>query len=226
MAQKQPLEVDPGLARLPKGRHGLSREFIQRNHRQRLAAALAEAVADQGFAALSIAEIVKRAAVSRRVFYDHFDTVDAAFLAAHRSVVDQFTARLESEIEAHPGDWGEGMSAGLASVLRYFAADPNLARLALVESLAAGRSVVPGDESALNALTHFYTLGRDAGPGTAALPEGSDEAIAGGVLSLISRRLIAGEGEQLFELLPDVIEFSLAPYVGTRTAARLSRTSH
>jgi AcrR family transcriptional regulator len=225
MAQKPPVEVDPELARLPKGRHGLSREFIERNHRQRLAVALAEVLAEQGYASVSIAEITKRAAVSRRVFYEHFANVEAAFLAAHRSVIDQLSARMESGLEAHPGDWAAGMASGLASNLRFFAADPDLARLALVESQAAGRSVVPVDDSALAVLTAFYASGRSAVPDAAALPENSDEAIAGGVLSLVSRRLIAGEGEQLSELLPDLIEFSLAPYIGARTASRLARST-
>ena len=48
-----------------------------------------------------------------------------------------------------------------------------------------------------------------------------DEAVIGGVASLLGRRVLAGEAEQLDELLPEVLEFALTPYLGAAEASRI-----
>jgi hypothetical protein len=55
------------------------------------------------------------------------------------------------------------------------------------------------------------------------LPEATEEALVGGIVSLIVRELSAGRGGQLESLLPDLVELTLAPYVGAEEAARLAR---
>src|SRR6187455_2663699 len=75
-------EYPPELAGLPPGRHGLPREFVAHNQRERLIAGLAEAVAENGYAGTTIAHIPRQAAVSRRTFYEHFSSKDECFIAA------------------------------------------------------------------------------------------------------------------------------------------------
>ncbi|HEX4307950.1 MAG TPA: helix-turn-helix domain-containing protein, partial [Solirubrobacterales bacterium] len=75
-------EYPPELSRLPPGRHGLPRDFVVHNQRERLIAGLAEAVAEKGYGGTTIADITRHAAVSRRTFYEHFDGKDECFVAA------------------------------------------------------------------------------------------------------------------------------------------------
>ena len=63
--------------RLPAGRHGLPREFIVQNQRERIVTALVDTVAERGYNATTVANITKAASVSRRTFYEHFADKEA-----------------------------------------------------------------------------------------------------------------------------------------------------
>ena len=43
------------------------------------------------------------------------------------------------------------------------------------------------------------------------------------MISLISRRIIAGKTAELEALLPDLVEFALTPYLGSDEAAKVAR---
>jgi hypothetical protein len=53
----------------------------------------------------------------------------------------------------------------------------------------------------------------------------TEEALVGGMVSLISRRIIAGRAEDLEELLPDLVEFTLTPYLGSAEATKIAQES-
>src|SRR6516162_10790620 len=74
---------------LPSGRHGLLRSFVAANQRERILSAVAEAVAELGYAEMSVEAIVVRAGVSRRTFYEHFKNKEDAFLAAYDALLYQ-----------------------------------------------------------------------------------------------------------------------------------------
>jgi hypothetical protein len=59
----------------------------------------------------------------------------------------------------------------------------------------------------------------------AGLSPTTEEALVGGMVSLISRRIFADRGEELEALLPDLVEFTLTPYLGSAEAARVARDS-
>jgi hypothetical protein len=51
-----------------------------------------------------------------------------------------------------------------------------------------------------------------------------DQVLMGGIATLITRRLNGGEAAQLNQLLPDLIELALAPYLGRDEARRAARS--
>src|SRR5882724_3806888 len=67
------------VARLPSGRHGLAREAVVASQRGRLLDAMAEVVAEKGYQATTVADVVERAGVSRRTFYEQFPDREACF---------------------------------------------------------------------------------------------------------------------------------------------------
>ncbi len=95
----KPSEYPPELARLPPGRHGLPREFVAHNQRERLIAGLAEAIAENGYAGTTIAHITRHAAVSRRTFYEHFASKDECFVAAYDTVMEELRERVAAAFE-------------------------------------------------------------------------------------------------------------------------------
>ena len=220
-----PAEYPPELSRLPPGRHGLPRDFVVHNQRERLIAGLAEAVAEKGYGGTTIADITRHAAVSRRTFYEHFDGKDECFVAAFDTVTEQLRELVEAAYKTED-EWAEGIRAGIAAMLAFLASEPNLARLGMVEALVAGPVVVERYDAAVQTFIPYLNAGREGRPKAVLdrLSDSTEEALVGGMVSLIARRIVAGQTDELELLLADLVEFTLAPYVGNDEAARIART--
>jgi AcrR family transcriptional regulator len=208
------------VERLPRGRHGLSREYVARNQRERLLAALAECLYERGFGETTISMISRRAGVSKGDFYKQFEGKDACFLEAYDAAVAQFYEGAVAACEGADG-WAAGVLAALAALLDLLARRPAQARLVLVEGLRVGKGVYDRYQEALLAFVPHLRAGAPAPPGAVSPPAATDEAVVGGIASLLSRRVAAGEIEQLPDFLPEVAEFALAPYLGAAEARRI-----
>ena len=217
-------EYPPELARLPPGRHGLPREFVAHNQRERLIAGIAEAIAENGYSGTTIAHITRHAAVSRRTFYEHFSSKDECFVAAYDTVMAELRERIGAAYD-EVDDWPHAVRAGIAAMLAFLAGEPNLARLCMVEALVAGPVVVERYDAAIQSLVPYFKAGREGRSPEVLerLSPTTEEALVGGMVSLISRRIIAGKTAQLETLLPDLVEFTLTPYIGSAEAAKVAR---
>jgi AcrR family transcriptional regulator len=211
----------PLLARLPSGRHGLPRDFVAANHHDRLVAAFVTVINEHGYADTTVAQVIKTAAVSRRTFYEHFDSKEACFVATYELVVDHVRDLLTAAMEGE-GEWTQRHRLALAALLRFFASEPQLARLCMVETLAAGAPIADVHRVAIESLLPIFRIGQPSFPPDQAPDETAGQAITAGIASLMTRRIAAGEAEQLEELLPDLTRAALAPYVGVAEAERLA----
>jgi AcrR family transcriptional regulator len=217
-------DFPPELARLPPGRHGLPREFVAHNQRERLIAGLAEAVAENGYTGTTIAHITRHAAVSRRTFYEHFNGKDECFVAAYDTVMSELRQRVEDAFDQEE-EWPQAVRAGIAAMLEFLTAEPHLARLSMVEALVAGPVVVERYDAGIQSLAPFFQAGREglSKEALAGLSPTTEEALVGGMVSLISRRIFADRADELESLLPDLVEFTLTPYLGNAEAAKVAR---
>jgi AcrR family transcriptional regulator len=217
-------DYPPELARLPPGRHGLPREFVTHNQRERLIAGIAEAIAEHGYSGTTIAHITRAAAVSRRTFYEHFSSKDECFVAAYDTVMKELRERVTAAFE-ETEEWPRAIKAGIEAMLQFLAAEPNLARLCMVEALVAGPAVVERYDAAIQSFVPYFQEGREGRPPEvlSRLSPTTEEALVGGMVSLISRRIIADKTEELEDLLPDLVEFTLTPYLGSAEAAEIAK---
>ncbi|WP_249012326.1 TetR/AcrR family transcriptional regulator [Conexibacter sp. DBS9H8] len=88
---------EPGFPRGgPAGQPASGRGDSEPTPRERLIAALAEAIVERGYAETTVADIVARARTSRRTFYEHFRDRGGCFLA----LFAQETARTLAAIAA------------------------------------------------------------------------------------------------------------------------------
>jgi AcrR family transcriptional regulator len=214
--------LPPQLARLPPGRHGLPRDFVAANHRDRLVAACSQQVQEHGYEATTVATIIKAAAVSRRTFYEHFDDKESCFIATYDLLVEFLRARIFAAFEAE-SSWPQQVRAALAVALNFFAEQPGLARLVLIEPLAAGP---PVSEHHREAVAGFAPLlaGGPKNPAGSNRPEGETEgAMVAGLVLLITRRVVAGQAKQLPEQLPELLATALTPFLGATEAERIAR---
>jgi AcrR family transcriptional regulator len=218
------------LGPLPAGRHGFTREQVAHSQRERLIAGLATAVAEHGYAAVTITHITNEAKVSRRVFYANFEGKEECFLGAFE-VLAGHVRELAGEATSGIPDWPHQAIAATRAVLAFLAAEPHLARLCLVESQGAGPAVAARFHDAVHEAVPFLELGRverraRAGGESKAdreLPPSTEESVIGALVSLAGRKVATGEAEQLEDLLPDSAEFILSPYLGAEEATRLAR---
>jgi AcrR family transcriptional regulator len=209
--------------RLPAGRHGLPREFIEQNQRERIITALVDTVAERGYNATTVAHITKAASVSRRTFYEHFADKEACFLAAYEMVADHIRSSMRAAAESF-GEWPQQVRAALATMLRFLAAEPELARLCMVEPVAAGGEIAARYRATMQDFVAILKAGRPAHSGERPLPEATEETLVGGIVSLVVREISAGRTAELEKLLPDLTELILAPYLGLEEAERLARS--
>lgn len=207
-----------GRTRLPPGRHGLPRDFVSENQRERLLNGVVEAVAEYGYNEATIGRIAAAAKVSRRTFYEYFTDKDDCFLAAYDVIDDHIrTATLAAPGASDP--WPDRVRTRLGALLVILAQDPAVAGFYLVEPLSAGGPLAARYRDAMQLLADV--LRPDAPPCEADM-EVRDQALIGGVTTLIVRRLSSGPVERLPELLPDLVELILAPYLGRDEARRIA----
>jgi len=101
-------------------------------HRGRLLSAMAQALEEQGYPLITIAEVVRLAGVSRRTFYEHFDGKQACFEALYRAASDSALRRLREAIDpAQP--WHAQLERALGDYLAHLACGPQLLRSLFVD---------------------------------------------------------------------------------------------
>jgi AcrR family transcriptional regulator len=123
---------------LPRGRHAAPREIVWVSQRDRMLAAMAEAVADKGYAGTAVADVIAGAGVSRKTFYEQFANKEACFLAAYDAGVGLLLGAIDEAIRTAEGGPLDAARAGTRCYLEMLAANPALARTFLLEVTAAG----------------------------------------------------------------------------------------
>jgi AcrR family transcriptional regulator len=202
------------------GSDGLPREHVTEIQRVRILTAMAEVASDRGAGAASVAHIVSRAGVSRRTFYDLFEDREDCFLAAFDEAIAQAAATV---LPAYEGRirWRERIRAALLAVLVFFDEQPALARLCVVEALAAGPKALERRAEIVDLLVRAVDEGRSERP--ARVPEPpplAAEGAVGAVLSVIHRRLLMSGTECLTSLLGELMGPIVLPYLGGSAAQK------
>lgn len=193
--------------------------MIARSQRERLLDAAIDVVAEKGYAKTTIADLTKEAGISRTTFYEMYPDKEACFLAAYDAAADVLARRVATAFEAE-GEWPLRVRAGLEALLGSLAAEPVVARLALVDFGAAGPAAQRRYRAALQRMTPLFDEGRDFAPEGRRLPPNTSRMAIGAVVGLIADEISAGRAEQLPGLLPDVLLAALSPYLGPEAAAQ------
>lgn len=182
--------------RLPRGRHQLPREEVEHAQRVRIVIGMAEAMNEKGYVGTPVADVIKRAGVSRETFYQLFSSKLDCFLAAFDLVADGLEAQLTASLEG-PGTPLERFDRGLATYLETLASAPAYARLFLVEVHAAGPEAM-AQRTALqhrlaDALADLFDAQSDA-------DRFACQMIVAAVSAMVTGPLVAGDVDALRRL--------------------------
>jgi AcrR family transcriptional regulator len=212
----------PADRRLPSGRHTLPREFVVSSQRDRLLDAMAEACAEHGYAAVSVAEVVRRAQVSRSAFYELVRDKEGCFLAAYDTILGRFVQDVVAacRVDGDELAWVDQMRVGLLTALRFMAAEPAFARMCVVDVFAAGPAALERYRSAVRVIATFVDAGRAETPGRADQPARVAVAVVEGAALVIRDEILAGRTDTLPDIAPDLLYTLLAPYLDRDEALR------
>jgi AcrR family transcriptional regulator len=208
----------PHDLQLPSGRHGLSRDYVVANQRERIMIAMAEVIESYGYAGSSVERVAARAGISRRTFYEQFDGKDNAYL----QIYDQLAGGLLARVTAAGGDADPGnkrwLRRCLTALLAHLAGDPAFARLCLVDVLAAGPEAIAYRDRYLRAFAELVERlaternGRPLAPLTA-------EALVGAIYDVLYNRIAQGRADELLDLADDLHSFCLTVLQSPRASA-------
>ena len=209
--------------RLRSGPNGLPRGQVSEIQRSRMLTAAAEAVEEVGYAGLTVAQVIARARVSRKTFYDLFEDREDCFLAVFDQAVDQISALVGEAYAREPG-WREGMRAGVLAMLRFMDDEPGLARICVVEALGAGPRVLKRRTEVLAQLRVVVDEGRSSAGArvaraTTESPDVTAEGVIGAVFAVLHSRLLARSREPFTALLGPLMSMIVLPYLGARAAS-------
>jgi AcrR family transcriptional regulator len=219
-----PRSISERLAKLPPGRHLIPRDFVSQNQRERMLLATAELVAERGYHKTTIESIAKTARVALVTFYEQFASKEECFLAAFDENVAAAREVFEELLDTEQ-DWPDQIAAGLEIFLEMVVAEQPRAKLCLVESQAAGAAALIRYQAMLEGVASKLREGRELNPRSSRLPEGLEVAVAGGLAWLVHRRLVAGRLDGLLELLPEMLQVTLTPYLGEVEAGRAAEAA-
>ncbi len=209
---------------MPPARQRLSSEFVAQHQRARIVSALAEEIVEHGYRDVTVAGIVKRAGVARNTFYAHFANKEECFLAASDLAGEEAMRKVADAVRVAPCEWPEQVRTGLCAFLAYVASESALARVFVVESLAAGPAAAQRYERTVRAVAPFFRLGRRIREPAEHLPPTLEETIVGGIFWVVYQRIVTGRPEELEGLLGELVEFALTPYLGAASARRVAES--
>lgn len=215
------LTLHEGRAHLPRGPHALPVEEVATSQRGRILQAVAEVVAEKGYAATTVAHVIRRARVSRGAFYAIYADKDAAYLAAYGRAADQV---MDLVLEAYDegGGWLEAHRRSLRAYLAAYQLAPAYAWAFSVEIRSAGAAAQHRRDLVMD--RYAGLIGRTAEQARAGrgLPELSADvllAVTSSVDELVSRAIREGHLERLESLAVPLLHLHLSALVGPEFAA-------
>ncbi len=209
---------------LRPGPNGMPRGQVTEIQRTRMLAATVEAVEDVGYARLTVAQVIGRARVSRKTFYDLFDDREDCFLAAFDQAMRQL-GDLVSEAYHSESGWRDGVRDGLLALLRFMDEEPGLARMCIVDALGAGPRVLERRAQILEQVRTVVDEGRTSSGARVARateesPKLTAEGVVGAVFAVLHTRLLARSRESFSALLGPLMSMIVLPYLGPRAASQ------
>ncbi|MFC9473125.1 TetR/AcrR family transcriptional regulator [Nocardia sp. NPDC056952] len=172
--------------RLPRGPHRMTRAEVAESQRGRLLLAMLDAIASHGYNSVTVADLVSRARVSRRTFYELFDSKEDCLAAAFETIFRIVEVRLTDAIKgAGQLNWRELIRTSLAAYLDILAEEPAVARALHVEALIAGPALAVYRAQLMSELANRMRAARELavqqGELTGSLPDGDFDFLIGGI---------------------------------------------
>ena len=203
--------------RLPRGTHGLDPSLVAASQRTRLLEATGRAVAEKGYAAATIDDIVRGAGVSKKTFYEHFTDKLDCFLAAYAHGSAAILREVADAAAAARDDGADAVTqlrAGTRAYLAFLVAEAPYARTFALEIVAAGPEAIAHHRACRDgfaaSVRAWFELNRADHPKWPEPTEFAFEAATGVVYETTSARIATGRVDELLDLEDELVATQLA----------------
>jgi AcrR family transcriptional regulator len=195
--------------KLTGGPHGIPRAVVHEVQRGRLLDALAEVIAEEGYLDTTVHKILKRAGISRRTFYEIFTDKEDCFLVAYQEAADHVLVLVQRACRLG-GTPEVRIENSLRALLEFVEQEPKVARMCIVEVLAAGEKARARRAKTMERLTGLVadTLQERYENHEALLRA---RVLTGGIHEMVYDALARGDVKGISELAGEVVTFHLAP---------------
>ena len=185
---------------------------------ERIARAVAAVLAEKGYLQMSADDVAARAAISLSTFYAHFADKRDAVLGALEMSGAQIMA-LAVPAARRAGSWQEGVRALYEAICAYFAAEPEMAQMALVGVYGAGTQALARRDRVIDSLTEMLAPGFEENPGA---PSVAAEAAAASAYALMGQHVRREGPRSLASVVPLATYVTLAGFVGPERASAVA----
>jgi AcrR family transcriptional regulator len=203
---------DQANIKLTGGPHGIPRPVVMKIQRDRLMRAMARTVAEYGYQDTTVRRLLGRAGLSRRTYYELFEDKEDCFLAAYDEVVDHVLG-LVVEAYEQGGTPEERIERGLSAFLEFCRDEPDIARMCIVEVLAAGTAARARRADTMERLASLMEDALQELRGDKKLSKLAAQGLIGGVHELIYTPIDRGEVEELPDLAQQIVRTQVTPLV-------------
>ncbi|HEX3040914.1 MAG TPA: TetR/AcrR family transcriptional regulator [Solirubrobacterales bacterium] len=187
------------------------------SQRNRIHQAMIEVVSERGYPETRVVDVIGVAGVSRKTFYELFDSKEDCFLAAYDVLLENLLGEATEAFESKAGaPWAERIAEALEILLGHLARHPEEGRFAIVEVLAAGPKALARRDAALRQFSGFLESGRSES--SVDLPGITSIAVVGGVNELLYSEILHGAAGRLPSRLPDLMFWMTLPFLGADAA--------
>ena len=196
-------------SRAPAG--SVAREQSRVRQRLRLAAAMVEAIDANGYRETRVADVISRAGVSRKTFYENFDNKQDCLLWTFDVIAAELARRIERAFRETDG-WRERIEAAIGTLFRSAIENPGALRLSLLEIATVGPAGIERRERSRTGYEQFLRDALSLAPGEGTIPDNVLKAIVGGFNRVLYRRLPGGDATELLALIPDLTRWAASYY--------------
>ena len=196
----------------PPGGWDGGREAVSASQRARMLDAVVRAVAERGYARVTVADVVGVAGVSRRTFYEHFEDKQDCFLAAYRTGVEFIIGEIVGVAGEAEEDWRVRLRVALDTYTHVLASEPTFARTLLIDVLGAGSEAIELRQQLYELFVQrFHGLSERAAeedPAIGAVPDVFLRALVGGIGELVQQHILREGAETLPALAPTLVQIA------------------
>jgi AcrR family transcriptional regulator len=186
---------------------GVPREEVERNQRERLFGATVAVVGTKGYADSSIADLIKVAGVSRTTFYKYFADKEECFLATLDELLAVALMATEQPVKLK-GSLMARARQGLSIFVGLMVAQPDAARLCVVEAHAAGPRAVKRVDWAMDRCAGLIAFVFERSDDQRDMPREIVDAMVGGVRKMMHTRLRRRTEGELVDMVPDLMRLA------------------